>query len=223
MCSSDLYNNVVRTTIEAMAAVFGGTQSLHTNSRDEALALPSEESVMIAMRTQQIIANESGAADSIDPLAGSYYIESLTNTIETEAAGLIARIDDLGGAPAAIEKGFIQQEIMDAAYKYQRDIEEGEKIIVGMNKYQIKEDPPTGLLRVDPAVEEMQKESLRKLRATRDSAKVEETLSALKNACGTNENVMPYLMDAVKAYATLGEICNVMRDVFGEYNQSVIL
>ena len=216
-------NNIVRVAIQTLAAVLGGTQSLHTNSRDEALALPSEESVMIAMRTQQIVANESGAADSIDPLAGSYYIESLTNTIEDESVKLIKRIDDLGGAPAAIEKGFIQQEIMDAAYKYQRDIESGEKVIVGMNKYQIKEAPPTGLLKVDPAVEEMQKESVRKLRETRDGAKVEASLAALKKACGADENVMPYLMDAVKAYATLGEICNVMREVFGEYNQSVIL
>ena len=216
-------NNIVRVAIQTLAAVLGGTQSLHTNSRDEALALPTEQSVMIALRTQQIVANESGAADSIDPLAGSYYVESLTNTIEQEAAKLIARIDDLGGAPTAIEKGFIQQEIMDAAYKYQKDIESGDKIIVGLNKYQVKEDPPKGLLRVDPAVEQMQKDNIAKLKERRDNAKVKETLEKLGAACRSSDNVMPFILDAVKAYATLGEICNVMRDVFGEYKQSIII
>jgi methylmalonyl-CoA mutase N-terminal domain/subunit len=216
-------NNIVRVAIQTLAAVLGGTQSLHTNSRDEAFALPTEQSVMIALRTQQIVANESGAADSIDPLAGSYYIESLTNTIENEAAALVKRIDDLGGAPAAIEKGFIQQEIMDAAYKYQKDIENGDKIIVGLNKYQVKEAPPAGLLRVDPVVEEQQKEKIRNLKSKRDAAKVKETLAALEAACKTDDNVMPFIVEAVKAYATLGEICNVMRGVFGEYKQSIII
>jgi methylmalonyl-CoA mutase N-terminal domain/subunit len=206
-----------------LAAVFGGTQSLHTNSRDEALALPTEQSVMIALRTQQIVANESGVADSVDPLAGSYYVESLTNAIEDEAAKLIARIDDLGGAPAAIEKGFIQQEIMDAAYKYQKDIEDGHKTIVGLNKYVIKEEPLKGLLRVDPAVEEAQKANIARLKEKRDNAHVRNTLEKLGEICKTNENVMPYILEAVKAYATLGEICNVMRDVFGEYRQNVII
>jgi methylmalonyl-CoA mutase N-terminal domain/subunit len=178
---------------------------------------------MIALRTQQIVANESGAADSIDPLAGSYYIESLTGTIEKDAARLIARIDDLGGAPAAIEKGFIQQEIMDSAYKYQKDIESKEKIIVGLNKYQVKEEAPKGLLRVDPAVEEMQKNSIAQLRQKRDNALVQQTLDKLGAACRSDENVMPLILDAVKAYATLGEICNVMRDVFGEYRQNIII
>ena len=216
-------NNIVRVAIQTLAAVLGGTQSLHTNSRDEALALPAEQSVMIALRTQQIVAHESGAADSVDPLAGSYYIESLTDTIEKEAAKLISRIDDFGGAPAAIEKGFIQQEIMDAAYKYQKDIESGEKIIVGLNKYQIKEEPPRGLLRVDPAVEETQKESVTRLREKRDNAMVRETLEKLGTACRSSDNVMPFILDAVRAYATLGEICNVMRDVFGEYRQTIII
>jgi len=216
-------NNIVRVAIQTLAAVLGGTQSLHTNSRDEALALPTEQSVMIALRTQQIVANESGAADSVDPLAGSYYVESLTDTIEKEAAKLIARIDDLGGAPAAIDKGFIQQEIMDAAYKYQKDIEDGKKIIVGLNKYHVKEDPPKGLLRVDPAVEEMQKQSVAALREKRDNALVKETLDKLGAACRSDENVMPRILAAVKAYATLGEICNVMRDVFGEYKQTIII
>ena len=216
-------NNIVRVAMQTLAAVLGGTQSLHTNSKDEALALPTEESVMIALRTQQIVANESGAADSIDPLAGSYYVESLTDTIEKEASKLIARIDDLGGAPTAIEKGFIQQEIMDSAYKYQKDIESGEKIIVGLNKYHVKEEPPKGLLRVDPAVEEMQKENVLRLKEKRDNALVKGTLEKLGAACRGEENVMPYILDAVRAYATLGEICNVMRDVFGEYKQSIII
>jgi len=216
-------NNIVRVAIQTLAAVLGGTQSLHTNSRDEAMALPAEQSVMIALRTQQIVANESGAADSIDPLAGSYFVEALTDTIEKEAAKLIARVDDLGGAPAAIEKGFIQQEIMDAAYKYQKDIEDGSKIIVGVNKYQVKEDPPKGLLRVDPAVEEMQKKNIAQLREKRDNARVKETLDKLGSVCRSNDNVMPFILDAVKAYATLGEICNVMRDAFGEYKQMITI
>ncbi|MCL2128559.1 MAG: methylmalonyl-CoA mutase family protein, partial [Treponema sp.] len=152
-----------------------------------------------------------------------YYIESLTDTIEKDAAKLIARIDDLGGAPAAIEKGFIQQEIMDAAYRYQKDIESGEKVIVGLNKYQVKEEAPKGLLRVDPAVEEMQKESVSRLREKRDNALVKETLDKLGTACRSTDNVMPFILDAVRAYATLGEICNVMRDVFGEYKQNIIV
>jgi len=216
-------NNIVRVAIQTLAAVLGGTQSLHTNSRDEAFALPTEQSVMIALRTQQIVAHESGAADSIDPLAGSYCIEALTDTIEKEAAKLIARIDDLGGAPAAIERGFIQQEIMDAAYKYQKDIEDGEKVIVGLNKYQVKEEPPKGLLRVDPAVEEMQKDNITKLKEKRDNDLVRETLGKLGAACRSSDNVMPLILDAVKAYATLGEICNVMRDAFGEYKQNIII
>jgi methylmalonyl-CoA mutase N-terminal domain/subunit len=216
-------NNIVRVAIQTLAAVLGGTQSLHTNSRDEALALPTEESVMIALRTQQIVAHECGAADSVDPLAGSYYIEALTSSIEDEAAKLIKRVDDLGGAPAAIEKGFIQQEIMDAAYKYQKDIEDGEKIIVGLNKYQVKETPQKGLLRVDPAVETAQRDSVARMKQKRDNAVVAETLSKLKDACKSDENVMPLILDAVKAYATLGEICDVMRGVFGEYKQTVII
>jgi len=216
-------NNIVRVAIQTLAAVLGGTQSLHTNSRDEAMALPTEQSVMIALRTQQIVANESGAADSVDPLAGSYYVESLTDTIEKEAAKLIARIDDLGGAPAAIDSGFIQKEIMDSAYKYQKAIEDGEKIIVGLNKYQIKEEAPKGLLRVDPAAEKMQKESVEKLKEKRDNGRVKQTLDKLTAACKTSGNVMPFILEAVKSYATLGEICNVMRDVFGEYKQNIII
>ncbi|MGL5313251.1 MAG: acyl-CoA mutase large subunit family protein, partial [Peptostreptococcaceae bacterium] len=216
-------NNIVRVAIQTLAAVLGGTQSLHTNSKDEALALPTENSVMVALRTQQIVAHESGAADIIDPLAGSYYIESLTNRIEEEAMAIINKIEDLGGAPAAIEKGYIQQEIMDSAYSYQREIENGDRIIVGMNKFQIEEEDPKGLLKVDPAVGERQVEKLNKLKENRDNEKVKETLNALTKACNSNENVMPYILEAVESYATLGEICGVMREVFGEYKQAVMI
>lgn len=216
-------NNIVRVAIQTLAAVLGGTQSLHTNSRDEALALPTEDSVRIALRTQQIVAYESGVADTIDPLAGSYYVESMTNEIEKRAAEYIAKIDELGGAAKAIERGFIQQEIQDSAYKYQKEVESGERIVVGMNKFQIEESAPKGLLRVDPAVGEMQKEKLKALRAERDNAKVEESLAELKKAAQSDANLMPYILTAVKQYATLGEICGVLREVFGEYQQSVIL
>jgi len=216
-------NNIVRVAIQTLAAVLGGTQSLHTNSKDEALALPTEDSVRIALRTQQIVAYESGVADTIDPLAGSYYVESMTNEIEKRAAEYIAKIDELGGAAKAIERGFIQQEIQDSAYRYQKEVESGERIVVGMNKFQIEESAPKGLLKVDPAVGEMQKEKLKALRAERDNAKVQESLAELKRAAGTDENLMPYILTAVKQYATLGEICGVLREVFGEYQQSVIL
>ena len=216
-------NNIVRVAIQTLAAVLGGTQSLHTNSKDEALALPTEASVRTALRTQQIVAYEAGVTETVDPLAGSYYVEALTDNLEKEILQIIEKIDALGGAPAAIEKGYMQQEIMDAAYNYQKEIEDGERIIVGMNKFQVEEPKPTGLLRVDPSIGEMQSEKLRKLREGRDNQKVEETLNKLKAACSTDENLMPLILEAVKAYATLGEICNVMRDVFGEYKQTVLL
>ncbi len=216
-------NNVVRVAVQTLAAVLGGTQSLHTNSRDEALALPSEDSVRIALRTQQIVAYESGVTETIDPLAGSYYVESLTDEIEKRAAEYIRKIDDLGGAAKAIERGFIQKEIQESAYIYQKEIEKGDRIVVGMNKFEIKESTPKGLLRVDPAVGEMQKEKIRKLKDERDNKKVEEDLNALKVAASKDENLMPYIIEAVKSYSTLGEICDVLREVFGEYQQSVIL
>ena len=216
-------NNIIRVTLQTLAAVLGGTQSLHTNSRDEALALPTEESVRIALRTQQIVAYESGITDTVDPLAGSYYIESLTNKIEEEAMKYIEKIDELGGAPKAIAKGFIQKEIQDSAYKYQMDIESNKKIVVGVNKFQMEEEHHKNILRVDPEVERLQKEKLSALKSERDNEKVESTLEALKKAAQTEENTMPYILEAVKAYATLGEICDVLRDVFGEYEQSVIL
>lgn len=216
-------NNVVRVAVQTLAAVLGGTQSLHTNSRDEALALPSEDSVRIALRTQQIVAYESGVTETVDPLAGSYYVESLTNEIEKRAADYIRKIDDLGGAAKAIERGFIQKEIQESAYIYQKEIEKGERIVVGMNKFEIKESTPKGLLRVDPAVGEMQKDKIRCLKAERDNKRVEDNLKALKEAAYGDGNLMPYIIEAVKSYSTLGEICDVLRDVFGEYQQSVIL
>lgn len=216
-------NNVVRVAIQALAAVLGGTQSLHTNSRDEALALPTEDSVRIALRTQQIIGYESGATETIDPLAGSYYVESMTDRIEKEAEAYIATIDSMGGAVKAIERGFIQQEIQDAAYSYQMDVEAGERVVVGMNKFQVEEAPPKGLLRVDPVVGEQQMAKLKALKEKRDNGKVAASLDALKKAAGGDDNLMPYILEAVRSYATLGEICNVLRGEFGEYQQKVIL
>jgi methylmalonyl-CoA mutase N-terminal domain len=216
-------NNIVRVAVQTLAAVLGGTQSLHTNSRDEALALPTEDSVRIALRTQQIVAYESGAADTVDPLAGSYYVESLTNEIENKAMDYIKKIDNLGGAAKAIESGFIQKEIQDAAYSYQMDIESGKQIVVGVNKFQIEEKSPKGLLKVDLSVGEQQVESLKKLKALRDNNRVETMLDALRKSASTDENLMPYILECVKCYCTLGEICGVLRDVFGEYQQSAIL
>jgi methylmalonyl-CoA mutase N-terminal domain/subunit len=220
-------NNVVRVTIQALAAVLGGTQSLHTNSKDEALALPTEDAVRVALRTQQIIAHESGVAETVDPLAGSYYVESLTNSIEAGAQAYLDRLDALGGAVKAIEQGFVQQEIQEAAYAHQMDVEKGERVIVGINKFQVKEGPPTGLLRVDPAVGERQMAKLRELRAKRDGARVKAALAALEavardDSAEREANLMPPILEAVRAYATLGEICDVLRGVFGEYSQSAM-
>jgi len=218
-------NNIVRVALQTAAAVMGGTQSLHTNSRDEALALPTQESVTIALRTQQIVAYESGLADVIDPLAGSYYVEAMTNKIEKEAWDYIKKIDEIGGAVAAIEKGYIQKEIQDSAYKWQMDVESGAKTIVGVNKFQIEnEEPPKDLLKVDASVGEKQKKKVNEMKAKRDNVAVEAALADLKKACNDeNENLMPHILAAVKTYATLGEICNVMREVFGEYEAHVSL
>ncbi|HPN91995.1 MAG TPA: methylmalonyl-CoA mutase family protein [Rectinema sp.] len=215
-------NNIIRVTIQALAAVLGGTQSLHTNSRDEALALPTEEAVRIALRTQQIIAYESGVAETVDPLAGSYYIESLTDRIEKEALQYLKLIDDMGGAVRAIEQGYIQKEIQDSAYQWQMDVEKGERIIVGLNKFQVEENPPKGLLRVDPAVGERQKEKLSALRARRNNTKVDSALASLRSAAKGTDNLMFPILDAVRAYATLGEICGVLREEFGEYQPNVM-
>ena len=216
-------NNIMRVTIQALSAVLGGTQSLHTNSRDEALALPTEDSVRIALRTQQVIAYESGAADSIDPLAGSFLVESLTDQIEKEALEYIEKIDKLGGAVEAISRGFQQKEIQDSAYAYQKSIEKNELIIVGVNKFTVKEPPPTGLLRVKEEVEISQKASLAALKGSRDDAAVTAALAQLEIAAKSTDNLMPYILTAVKTYATLGEIADVFRGVFGKHTETVVL
>jgi len=217
-------NNIIRVTIQALAAVLGGTQSLHTNSYDEALALPSEEAVQIALRTQQIIAHESGVADTVDPLAGSYYVESLTSEIEEKAEEYIKRIDAMGGALRAIETGYIQREIMESAYRYQKEIESKERIVVGVNEYVMEEEKRSlKLLRVDPAVREKQIARLQELRRRRDNAKVQELLGKLEEAAKGTENLMPIILECVEAYATLGEICDILRKVFGEYKAPVLL
>lgn len=210
-------NNIVRVGLQALAAVLGGTQSLHTNSRDEALALPTEDSVRIALRTQQIIAYESGVADTIDPLAGSYYVESLTKSLEEQAENYIAQIDKLGGAVKSIEGGYMQREIQDAAYDYQRSIETKDRIVVGVNRFEVEEAAPQGLLQVDPAVGEMQKQKLAALRAKRDNLAVANVLDELEQAAQGDANLMPLIFKAAKSYATLGEICDRLRNVFGEY------
>lgn len=212
-------NNVVRVAMQALAAVLGGTQSLHTNSKDEALALPSENAARIALRTQQILAYESGVTETVDPLAGSYYVESLTNEIEEKAMRYIKTIDELGGVEKAIEKNFMQMEIQDSAYNYQKEIEEESRIVVGVNKFQIEEDVATDLLYVDQQVEEIQKQKLAELKATRDNEKTLETLETLRLVSRTDENLMPHIITAVEAYATIGEICGVLREEFGEYIQ----
>ena len=216
-------NNIMRVTIQALSAVLGGTQSLHTNSRDEALALPTEASVRIALRTQQVIAYESGAADSIDPLAGSYLVESLTDQIEAQALAYIAKIDELGGAAEAISRGFQQKEIQDSAFAYQKSIETNDLIIVGVNQFIVQEGPPTGLLKVKPEVEIAQKKSLAAVKAGRDNAAVAAKLAALKLAATGTENLLPVILDAVKVYASLGEISDVLRGVFGEHQETVVL
>jgi methylmalonyl-CoA mutase N-terminal domain/subunit len=210
-------NNIVRVAFQALAAVLGGTQSLHTNSMDEALCLPSEEAVQIALRTQQLIAYESGVTDTVDPLAGSYYVERLTKEICERAETYIQKIDDMGGAVRAIEKGFVQREIQDSAYQYQREIEQGGRVVVGLNRFQVEEEKPTNLLRVDPAVRMAQIEKLDRLRSSRDGSAVEVALSKLRKAAESTQNLMPLILAAVREYATLGEICDVMREVFGEY------
>ncbi|MDI3538638.1 MAG: methylmalonyl-CoA mutase, N-terminal domain [Bacillota bacterium] len=215
-------NNIIRVTIQALAAVLGGTQSLHTNSRDEALSLPTEESVRIALRTQQIIAYESGVTNTIDPLAGSYAVESMTNRIEKEAQAYLERIDKLGGAVAAIEQGFIQREIQESAYAYQRAVESGERIVVGVNKFQVENEQPPEIHKVDPEVERRQCAKLNELRANRDNGKVSQVLAELREAAKGDDNLMPYILESVRAYATLGEICGVLREVFGEYQPAVI-
>ena len=210
-------NNVVRVTLQALAAVLGGTQSLHTNSRDEALSLPTEEAVQIALRTQQIIAHESGVADSIDPLAGSYLVESWTDEIERRAAEYIEKIDAMGGALRAIEQGYPQREIQESAYRWQLAVDIGDKVVVGVNRYRVGATPEHKLLRVDPEVSQRQAARLSTLRARRDNEKVSSALSQLRIGAQHDENLVPLILNAVEVYATLGEICAVLREVFGEY------
>jgi methylmalonyl-CoA mutase N-terminal domain/subunit len=216
-------NNVVRVTLQALQAVLGGTQSLHTNSRDEALSLPTEESVQIALRTQQIIGHESGVGDTVDPLAGSYYIENLTNTIETKAMEYIEKIDNMGGAPVAIEKGFIQREISDAAYRFQKRVDETKRVVVGVNKFTVDEESQFDYLRINPQAEEEQLNALKNIRSKRDEEQVAQKLTTLRDVAKSDENLIPPILEAVKLYATLGEICGVLRDVFGEYKAPDIL
>ena len=216
-------NNVARVTLQALAAVLGGTQSLHTNSRDEALSLPTEESVRIALRTQQVIGYESGVTDTIDPLAGSYFVENLTNEIERRAVAYLDKIDEMGGALGAIESGYIQREIQDSAYKCQRAIENKEQIIVGVNEFTIEEEEPLAVLRVDPEVGRRQVEKLKALRERRDSRRVTELLNRLREGARGSDNLMPVILECVEAYATSGEICDALRDVFGEHRPITIL
>jgi methylmalonyl-CoA mutase N-terminal domain/subunit len=217
LTAQQIENNVVRVAYQALAAVLGGTQSLHTNGKDEAIGLPTEKSVRTALRTQQILAHESGAADTIDPLAGSYYVESLTDELAADARDLIAEVDDRGGMRKAIETQWVQRQIQDVAFERQREQEAGERIIVGVNEYEVEEEGEKDIAEVDEALEEAQRETVAALRADRDDEAVEDALEALEDAARGDENLMPYLIDAVKADATTGEICTTLRDVFGEY------
>jgi methylmalonyl-CoA mutase, N-terminal domain len=216
-------NNIVRTAIQAMAAILGGTQSLHTNSYDEALALPTEQAARIALRTQQIIAYESGVPQTIDPLAGSYYLETLTNEIEKRAAEYLGKIEVLGGMRQAIERGFVQQEIQNAAYEYQRQVDHQEAIVVGVNRFEVEQERPVPIQRIDPELEARQVERVRALRARRDHEAWKSALAGVEDAAQSGENLMPRIIAAVEALATVGEISDSMRHVFGEYKESVVV
>lgn len=216
-------NNVIRVTLQALAAVLGGTQSLHTNSKDEALALPTEDSVRVALRTQQIIGYESGVPDSIDPLGGSYLVESLTDEIERRAMAYLDKIDELGGALAAIENGYIQREIQESAYLYQQSVERKEQVIVGVNEFISAEEKPLDTLQVDPEVGRRQVQKLQNLRSRRDSQRVTELLATLRAVAQGNGNLMPIILECVESYATLGEVCGALREVFGEYQSVTVL
>ncbi|WP_312908589.1 acyl-CoA mutase large subunit family protein [Natronosalvus caseinilyticus] len=217
LTAQQIENNVVRVAFQALAAVLGGTQSLHTNGKDEALALPTEKSVRTALRTQQILAHESGAADTVDPLAGSYYVEHLTDEVETEAYDLLEEVDERGGMRRAIEQQWVQRQIQDTAFDRQREIEDGERIIVGVNEFEVDEDPEMDVQEVTEEDERRQIRSLESVREERDEEAVEAALEALREAARGDDNLMPVIVDAVKAYATVGEICNVFREEFGEY------
>ncbi len=215
--------NIVRTALEAMAAVLGGTQSLHTNSFDEALALPTEDAVRIALRTQQVIAHETGAVNTIDPLGGSYYVEDLTNRLEAEAYDYFDRIEKLGGVIAAIKENFFQREIADASFRYQHEVEQKQRVVVGVNRYRLEDEPEVEILRIDPALERKQIERVQDLRGRRDAAAVEAALARLKDtAAGGSRNLMPPLVEAAKAYATLGEMCDALRSVWGTWTETPV-
>jgi methylmalonyl-CoA mutase N-terminal domain/subunit len=216
-------NNIVRTALQAMAAVLGGTQSLHTNSYDEALALPTEEAARIALRTQQIVGYETGVANTVDPLAGSYFIEALTNRIEDGAQIYLDKIEALGGMLKAIERGYVQQEIQSAAYEYQKAVDQAEAIVVGVNRFVAEEEKPIPLQRIDEALEIKQVERLRALRARRDKKPWQEALHAVEDAARSGQNLMPRILAAVEAFATVGEISDTMRHVFGEYEEAVVV
>jgi len=223
LTAQQIDNNGIRVAFQALSAVFGGTQSLHTNGRDEALALPTEASATLALRTQQLIAYETGVTDTIDPFAGSYVVESLTDEIEKRALEYIEKIDKLGGAVQAIEAGFQQREIQEAAYQYQKAIEDDKIIIVGVNKFQKKEEAVTDILRVDPSIEIKQCARLKKLREKRDNEKVKQARAKLTAAAKGNDNLMPFILDAVRCYTTLGEISDTLRDVFGLYRERIVI
>jgi methylmalonyl-CoA mutase N-terminal domain/subunit len=216
-------NNLVRTTLQALAAVLGGCQSLHTNSLDEAYALPSEHAATLALRTQQVIAYETGVTGEPDPLGGSYFLEQLTVDVENAANEYIRRIDDMGGMIAAIERGFPQTEIANASYRYQHSVERGESVIVGVNQFKDQSVQPIELLQIDPIVEKKQIERLCELRRRRSQTEVDRTLAALKNAAEGTGNTMPFILDAVRAYATVGEMCAALRDVFGSYTETSVV
>jgi len=216
-------NNIVRVTIQTLAAVLGGTQSLHTNSKDEALALPTEQSVRVALRTQQIVAEESGVTNTIDPLAGSYFVESMTDRIESEAMDYINKIDAMGGMIEAINSGFVQSEIQKASYRFEMELESNERIVVGVNKYQVQEPEHKDLLKIDMKVQDEQVKFLRQIRSKRNNSDVADKIQSLKTAAQGNGNLMPFILECVKSYASIGEICNVMREVFGEYKEHVVI
>ncbi len=223
LTAQQIDNNIIRVTIQTLAAVLGGTQSLHTNSKDEALALPTESSVMTALRTQQIVAYESGITNTIDPLAGSYFIEAMTDRIEREAEDYISKIDSLGGMISAIENGFVQTEIQNAAYKFEKELESSERIVVGVNKFQNNEDQKPELLKIDMKVQEEQIKFLKKIKTERNNDEVQKSLFNLRTAAKGNDNLMPFILDSVKAYASVGEICNTLREVFGEYKETIVV
>jgi methylmalonyl-CoA mutase N-terminal domain/subunit len=211
-------NNIVRVAVQALSAVAGGAQSIHTNSFDEALALPTERAARIALRTQQLLANEAGGTDTVDPLGGSYFVEALTDELEEKARELISRVDELGGAVAAVEQGFVQGEIEEAAFRYTQQVESGERVIVGVNRYAEAESEQIELLHIDPQAERRQLERTARVRAERDAAPAEVALARLREAARGTENLLPPLRDALAAYCTVGELCEVLRDEFGMYD-----